>query len=114
MEKLISWGIVFGLVFVFYLIFVVFNKKKLKKIFESTGAKFIKGRYKISLDNVNARKFALVLATTDSFIFSTTFLIMSFFESMIISFLVAIPVLIVLIIALYSLLGLIYRKKEVK
>ena len=114
MEKIYTWLIVFGLIFIFYLLFVILNKKKMAKVFQMSGARLIKGRYDVNFDNINKRKFAFLLALTDSFIFATTFVVMILFENTIISFLVAIPVLLTLIIGLYSLIGSRMKKKEVK
>ncbi len=112
MDILIRWGIVFGLIFIFNLIFVVLNKKKRQKIFTTAGAVIIKKRYKVTFKDCSEKKFALVESLTNSFICATAYVIMTFFKNIYISFLVAIPILIILIFLCYSLIGIYYKKKE--
>ena len=112
MDILIRWGIVFGLIFIFNLIFVVLNKKKRQKIFTTAGAVIIKKRYKVIFKDCSEKKFALVESLTNSFIFATTYVIITFFKNIYSSFLVSIPILIILIFLCYSLIGIYYKKKE--
>lgn len=114
MDKLVSFIAAFGLVFIFYLIFVVFNKKKLSKIFETYGALLIKAKFKVDFEKANKRHFALVIAFADSFICATAYTIMRLFNSIYIGFIAAVLALIILIIIVYSLIGLYYKKKEGK
>ena len=113
MELLVQWGIVFGLVVIFYLLFIVFNKKKRKKIFDTPGAILMKTKFKVTFQKTSEKSFSLVVGITNGIICATTYVIMGFVENIYLSFLVAIPILIILILACYSLLGLIYKKKEV-
>ena len=112
MKYLISFLIAFILMFVIYLIFVVFNKKKVNKIFESYGAIFIKSRFKVTFKDANPKKFAWIMAVSDSFICAAAFVIMTLIENIYISFIVAAITLIILIFGVYSIVGLIYKKKE--
>lgn len=113
MELLIKWGVVFGLIVIFYLLFVVFNKKKRRNIFSTPGALLMKAKFKVTFKKTSEKIFSLVVGITNGIICATTYVIMGLVENIYLSFLVAIPVLIILIIACYSLLGLIYKKKEV-
>ena len=114
MEKLFNFIVAFAIVFVFYLIFVLLNKKKRAKIFETYGALIIKGKFKVSFENASKKVFALVMALADSFICATAYTIMRLFENVYVGFIVAALALIVLILAVYSLIGLFYKKKEGK
>lgn len=113
MEILVKWVVVFGLIVIFYLLFVVFNKKKRKTIFDCSGALIMKTKFKVTFKKTSEKSFSLVVGITNAFICATTYVIMGFVENIYLSFIVAIPVLIVLIMCCYSLLGLIYKKKEV-
>lgn len=113
MEILVKWGFVFGLIVIFYLLFVVFNKKKRKNIFNTSGAMLMKVKFKVTFQKTSEKSFSLVVGITNGIICATTYVIMGFVENIYLSFLVAIPVLIILILACYSLLGLVYKKKEV-
>ena len=112
MDLIIKWGFVFGLVVIFYLLFVVFNKKQRRNIFNSAGAILMKNKFKVTFKKTNEKTFSLVVGITNGFICATAYVIMGFVENIYLSFLVAIPVLIVLILVCYYLLGLIYKKKE--
>ena len=68
--------------------------------------------YKVTFKDCSEKKFALVESLTNSFICATTYVIMTFFKNIYISFLVAIPILIILIFLCYSLIGIYYKKKE--
>ncbi len=113
MDKIINFIFVFIIIFVFYLIFVVFNKKKRRKIFESYGALIIKGKFKVNFENRSEKAFALVMAFADAFICASAYTIMILFKNVYIGFAVAMLSLIILIIGVYSLIGYIYKKKEV-
>jgi len=106
--------VAFIIVFIFYLIFVIFNKKKVNKIFETYAALFIKLKFKVTFNQENPKKFAFIMALADSFICAMGFMIMSLFENIYIAFIIAVVVLIILILIVYSLIGLYYKKKEGK
>ena len=114
MKSLINFIVAFILVFVFYLIFVILNKKKRNKIFESYGALIIKSKFKINFENESKKLFTFIMALADSFICATAFTVMSLFENVYIGFLVAAVLLIILILGVYSLIGLFYKKKGEK
>ena len=112
METLIYFSFAFLLIFILNLIFVVLNKKKVSRIFESQAALLIKGKFKLTFKDASPRKFALVMALADSFICACAFAIMTLIDNIYIGFIVAILSLFVLILGVYSLIGLAYKKKE--
>ena len=114
MRHLINFLIAFGIVFIFELIFVVFNKKKRNRIFSSYGALILKGKYKIDFENVNKKKFALIITLCDAFICGVGYMILRLFKNVYIGFLVVAVALIILIIGVYSIVGYFYKKKEGK
>ena len=113
MEILVQWVMVFGLIVIFYLLFIVFNKKKRRNIFNTPGAVIMKVKFKVTFKKTSEKSFSLVVGITNGIICATTYVIMRLFENIYLSFLVAIPILIIMILVCYSLLGLIYKKKEV-
>ena len=113
-ELVYTFVVTFILIYVLYLIFVVFRKKKLGKIKSSTEVSFIKKRYNLKLKNVSDKKVALDVAFCNSFIIATTLAIMSLFEKFVLQVLVGFIVLVLLILIIYSILGIEYRRKEDK
>ncbi len=114
MDKIRSFIIAFILVFIFYLIFVVFNKKKVSQIFDSRAAKIMSAKFKLTFKDQNKKLFAFILAFTDSFICAITYTIMQFIENVYLKFIVAFLCLGIFIIVFYLIIGYFYKKKEVK
>ena len=114
MDKIVRFLIVFGFIFLFNLIFVVFNKKKVNKIFDSYGALIIKAKFKVNFENINKKKFALIISIADSFICATAYVVLTLFENVYLGFFVAAIALIILILVFYFLIGYFYKKKEGK
>ena len=112
MKYLINFLVAFMIVFIFNLVFVVFNKKKKNKIFSSYGALIIKGRYKCDFEGEDKKKFSLITTFADSFICGFAYMVLRLFDNIYIGFAVATIVLAILIILIYSLIGLLYKKKE--
>lgn len=113
MDLLIGWVIVFGIVVIFNLLFVVLNKKKRRNIFNAPGALIMKYKFKANYEGLSEKKFAFVIGLANGVIVATTYVIMRLFSNIYISFVVAIPILFILIIIVYFLLSLFYKKKEV-
>ena len=114
MGKLIIFLIVFVIIFLFYLIFVILNKKKRKVIFSSYAALIIKSRFKLSFENEDPKKFAFIISLADSFICASAYTVLLLFKNVYIGFIVALLVLTILILVVYSLIGSYYKKKEGK
>ena len=114
MHKLVSFLIVFGILFLVYLIFVILNKKKVSKIFETKEANIIKALFKVNFNKSNKLLFAFIMAITNATIYGISYVILTLFKSVYVGFLVIIPVLIILIFLFYGIIGFIYKKKEGK
>lgn len=114
MRHIINFSIVFIFIFLFNLIFVVLNKKKREKIFFTSGALIIKGKYKINFENADKKKFALIISLADAFICGVAYMVLRLFDNIYLGFFVAAIVLAILIIGIYSIIGYFYKKKEVK
>ena len=114
MKHIINFLIVFLVIFLFDLIFVVFNKKKRKKIFSSSAALIIKGKFKVNFENESEKKFALIVSLADSFICGIAYTVLRLFNNIYIGFIVAAITLVILILGIYLLIGYLYKKKEVK
>ncbi len=114
MDKIVSFALVFGFIFLFYLIFIIFNKKKVDKIFDSYGALLIKAKFKLTFEKASKKKFAFIMAISDAFICATSYVIMLSVKNIYLSFVVAALALAILTIMVYFTVGYIYKKKEGK
>lgn len=113
MESVVSLMIAFISVYVLYLLLIVFNNKARKKLKTGIEAKFLKKVYKINLSKIDDKKFAFRIALNNSIIIAFTFYITGlFFNNPILQILLSFPILILLIILLYSLTGRHYKKNE--
>lgn len=110
MNFLVSFLISFMAVYILYLILVVLNKKARKKLKTGIEAKFLKKVYKINLSEIDDKKFAYRIAFNNSIIIAFTFCLTDlFFKNTILQILLSFPILILLIIFLYSLTGRSYQ-----
>ncbi len=112
MDKLLIFIIVFGAVYLFYLFFVIFNKKKIDKIFDTNQAKLILLPYKLDVSRIDKKCFAHVLSLFNSFIVACTFTISEFFDNYVLKLFICFVTLTILIFIVYRLIGFMYKKRE--
>jgi len=100
--------------YLFYLFFVILNKKKNKNIFNTNQASIFINLNKLDSKNLNEKVFVQVLSICNSFIlaFIFAFAISSVFDSFIINLLLSFLMLIILILVVYKVVGLFFRKKD--
>lgn len=104
--KVFETLIAFIIVFLIYLIFVILNKRGRKKLKNGIEARFLEKVYKVDLKKIDDKKFALYISIINSIIISIAFTIINiFFDKIIFQILLSFPILVVLIILLYSFLG---------
>ncbi|MDD3187609.1 MAG: hypothetical protein PHD02_04010 [Bacilli bacterium] len=112
MEFISTFIISFILVYTMYYFLVVKSKKgrdKLKLGIEST---FLNRVYKVKVDKIDNKKFAKTISIINSIIISLTLVATSFFfNKTIYQILLSFPIMVLLIIASYSILGRHYNKK---
>lgn len=114
MGNLVMLILAFIVVYLIYLILVVFNKKGRKKLKNGIEAKFLIKIYSVKVDKISDKKFANTIALINSLIVSIVFVVIGlFFKNAILQILLAFPILILLIILFYSLLGKYYKRKYV-
>lgn len=106
------FSIVFVVVYLFYLIFIVLNKKKVNNIFNTNQSKLITEPSKLDVSKLNKFWFAQVISLANSFIVAVTFACSEFFDNYILKLLVSFVVLMVLIFSIYRFIGFVYKKKE--
>ena len=101
----------FLLIYLFYVLFVLCRKNVLKKFPNSINMLYLKKRYNVVVNDSNIKKIANVVFLTNSLILSITVSIVCYFDSFVIGLLVCIVPLIILTLALYHILGIIFGKR---
>lgn len=114
MDKIFIFLIVFVVIYLLYLFTVILNKKKKNKIFETNQAKLIIVPNKLDTSKINKNEFAQVLSIANSFIVAFCFMISEFFKNYYVKLFISFILLIVLILLVYKLIGIVYKKREGK
>lgn len=112
-KYLLCFLISFVVIYLFYLVFVILNKKKNKSIFDTNQASIFINLNKIDRNSIDKKVFVQVLSICNSFILSIvfTFAIFPVFDNFILSILLSFLLLIILILFVYKIVGLFFRKK---
>lgn len=111
MDKLIWFIVVFLVIYLFYLFFVILRKKKIAKFRKGVEVSILEKKYKVDIDKIGIKKIAHIVSFTNALIIATTFVIIDFFDNIIIKLMLSFVVLMILIFMSYSLIGKILRKK---
>ena len=112
MENLIMYILSFIFIYFFYIIFVLNRPSILKKLPQGKELTYLKKRYGIKITDKNIKRIASKVFFANSFILSTTLYVVVLIENLFIKIIVAIPVLILLILILYHIIGTYYNKKQ--
>lgn len=111
MREVIVFLATFIIIIAIYLIFVVFNKRALKKIYNGTEARYLKARYKFDLTKIERKQLAWHIALINSFIISFTLSLILMLDNYLLMIVGALLLVFCLILILYHLLGSYYQKK---
>ena len=112
MKELLFYLIMFILVYLFYVIFVLCRKNVLKKFPDGKEIKYLKFKYGIKVNDKNIKKIANTIFLANSFILSTTVFVVCLFDNLILEIIVGVITLLVLILGIYHLIGIYYKKKQ--
>ena len=114
-QILLEIGIVFVLVFLLNYFLFVRKNKKLKKDEMPLELIYLSGIYGIDPKKINFRRFQYAYSLINSFIITTTYMLVIYLvKSMLLKVIIGIVLLILLIIICYGLLGRYYLYKEEK
>ena len=102
----------FLIVFLIYFFLIINNKKGRKKLKTGIEAKFLKKINKVSVEKISDKSFASIIALTNSFIISVTFVSISFISSFILQLIISFPLFLFLIIVCYRGVGKWLQKKK--
>ncbi len=120
MEDLVFSIVIFFVTYLFYLLFVIMNKKRIEKLKNGTYVTYLVNVYKLDLNRINIKVLGHIIALTNSFILASVLFIMSFIKPFILKLLISIIVLIPVQLLMYHIIGKMYEKsgqtkrKEVK
>ena len=114
-QILLEIGIVFVLVFLLNYFLFVRKNKKLKKDEMPLELIYLSSIYHIDIKKINFRRFQYAYSLINSFIITTTYMLVIYLvKSMLLKVIIGIVLLILLIIICYGLLGRYYLYKEEK
>ena len=115
LQILIEIVIVFTLVFLLNYFLFVRKNKKLKKDEMPLELIYLSGIYGIDPKKINFRRFQYTYSLINSFIITTTYMLVIYLvKHMLLKVIIGIVLLVLLIIICYGLLGRYYLYKEVK
>lgn len=114
MERILLSLMVFLVIYIFYFLTILKNKKKIKQIEKNGQGSFIIKKYQLDVSLLNKKSFAHSIILTNSVIITLTFFITDFISHYFIKFLVGFILIVPLILFGYHLIGIYYKKKEVK
>ena len=112
MKYLTLFIIYFVIIYLFYLFTVILRKKKYDKYKKSTQIVHFIKKYNLDFTKISFIKFINIIAFTNSFIMSSTLIVMEFIDKYVMKILVAFVVLFVLIFICYRLIGFYIERKN--
>ena len=113
MRELIFYLIMFLLEDLFYIIFVLLRKNVLRNFPKGKEMKYLQYKYGIKVTEKNLKKIANTIFLGNSFILSTTVLVVCLFDNLFVEIIVGVITLIILILGVYHIIGTYYKKKQV-
>lgn len=112
MRDFLLYLIVFVLVYLFYLVFVLCRKNVLKKFPQGKEFRYLKFKYGIKINDKNLKRIAHTVFLANSFILATTVYVMCLFDNLFLEILLGIITVISLLLIIYHLIGIYYKKKQ--
>lgn len=115
MEELKIGLIVFIIIYLFYLFFVILNKKQMKKFSNNMYYKFLTKNFKLDEKKLETKKIAHIIALANATILSITFLVTEITNNLIYKMIIGFATLVLLELIIYYLIGKVLQKKyEIK
>ena len=114
MRELILYLMTFVLAYLFYVIFVLCRKNVLKKFPNGKEITYLKFKYGIKVNDSNLKKIANTIFLANSFILSITVYIVCLFDNLFVEIILGVATLLILILGIYHLIGIYYKKKQSK
>lgn len=112
MENYIIYITMFILIYLVYLLFILIRPKQLEKFKSSSYVTILVKKYHIDLKKINFKVLAHMVCLGNAFILSTVVFVISWLENVFLIMIVGLLVMLILTLAVYHLIGIMYRKKE--
>ncbi|MBO5096227.1 MAG: hypothetical protein J6B98_05070 [Bacilli bacterium] len=111
----IKWFLIaFIIVYLFYFVTVILQKKRYEKFKSSNQVMFFVKKYKLNIKKLNISKFIKVISFTNSLIIALTFTIAITVENYILILLIGLVTVIPLMLLAYHIVGTYFKKEENK
>jgi len=114
MKQLFWFLFAFIVIYLFYFITVILQKKKYEKFKSGNQVMFFVKKYKLDIKKLNVSKFIRIISFVNSFIIALAFtiatLVDNYFLILLIGFIIVIP----LMLLSYHMVGLYLKKEENK
>lgn len=112
MKNFVFYIIIFAVVYLFYVIFVLNRKNVLKNFPNGKEMRYLKFKYGIKVNEKNLKKIANNVFLGNSFIIATTVFVVCLFNNLLLEIIVGLVTLIILMLGVYHLIGIYYKKKQ--
>ena len=103
--------IAFLLIYLFYFLTVILQKKRYEKFKKSNQFMYFVNKYKLDTTKINIKEFIYIISFTNSLIIAIAFIMTFLVENIILQLLIGLIVLIPLILVSYSLIGKYLKRK---
>lgn len=111
----IKWFLIsFIIIYLFYFITVILQKKRYEKFKSSNQVLFFVKRYKLDVNKMNISKFIKIISFINSFIIALTFTIVININNYLLMLLIGFIILIPLMLLSYYIVGFYLKKEENK
>ena len=112
MKYLLAFTISFLIVFLFYLVTVILQKKRYDQFKQSNQVLYFVKKYKIDIDKIDISKFVNLISLVNSFIIASAFTVTFLVENIFLQLLVGLVVLIPLLLLIYHIIGMKLKNKK--
>ena len=112
MEYVIYFLISFIIVYLFYFLTVVLQKKKYDKFKKSNQVMYFVNKYKLNVNKIDIKKFINIISLINSFIIALSFTVVIKIDNNILMLLVGLIVLIPTMLISYHFIGKYLQKEE--
>ena len=112
MKLLLSYVIYFVVIYLFYFFTVIIRKNKYEKYKRSRQIMFFVKRYNLDFKKISFSKFLNIVALTNSFIMSTTIMLLEYVPNLFLKLVIAFVALMILILACYKLIGIYIERRN--
>lgn len=112
MEYFVWFIMSFIIIYLFYFLTVVIQKKKYDKFKKSNQVLYFVKKYELDINKIDIKKFIKIISLTNSFIIALVFTTVMKINNNLLLFLVALLILLPIMIICYHFIGIYLQKEE--